>query len=73
MIRVINILAGISPANVNFTRSQVYHHGADRLFAVERIQAFDIVITDRIRHVDVVFLNGLQALDIMLLALADQP
>ena len=70
MIRVICILARITPADVHLARRQVNHHGVDGFLAVERVRPFDGVITDRIREVNMILLNDLQGLDGMRLALA---
>lgn len=69
MIGMVCILTGVAPCDVHFAHGQVDHHGVDGFLAVERVQPFDVVIADRVRHVDVIFLNGLQALNGMLLVL----
>ena len=59
MIRVIRILAWIPPGNVHLAGGQVNDHCRDGALAVHGINAFDVVIADRIRQVDVVLLYGL--------------
>ena len=59
MIRVICVFARVSPGDVHFARGQVDDQCADGLFAVKRIEAFDVVIADRVGDIDMVFLNGL--------------
>jgi len=69
MIRGICILAGIAPSNVHLTHIQVNHHGIDGLLAVKRI-AFNVVIANRVRNVDMILLDGLQTLDSVFVVLA---
>ena len=46
---MIGVLAGVAPADVHLTRSQVNHHGVDGLLAVEGIGPFGGVVANRIR------------------------
>ena len=63
MICVICILAGIAPGDVHFAGSQVDYQRVDGFLAVKRVKAFDIVIADRVRNINMILLNGLQTLD----------
>ena len=60
---MIRVLAGISPGNMHLAQVQIDHQRGDRVLPVERIDAFDVVIADRVRQVDMVFLDRLQGLD----------
>ncbi len=59
MIRVIRVLAWISPADMHFARGHVNDQGVDRFLAIQRVSPFDGMIADRVRQVDMVFLNRL--------------
>ena len=69
MVGMVCILTGIAPCDVHLAHGQVDHHGVDGFLAVEWVKPFDVVIADRVRHVDMIFLNGLQTLDGVLLVL----
>ena len=65
MIGVVRVLAWISPGNVHLPGSQINDHGRDGAFAIQGIDAIDIVVANRVRQVDVIFLDRLQRLDIV--------
>ena len=65
MISVIGVLTGVSPGDVHLTRRNVNDHGGDRVLAVQRIDAFDVMVADRIRQIDVILLDGLHGFDIV--------
>ena len=69
MIGVICIFTWVAPCDMHLAHGQVNDHGVDGLFAVKRVKAFDVVIADRIRNVDMILLDGLQALDGVFLGL----
>ena len=59
MIGVIRILAWIPPGDVHLAGGQVNHHRGNGALAIHGVDAFDVVIADRVRQVDVILLNGL--------------
>ena len=61
MIGMIRVLTWIPPGDVHFAGGQVDDHGRDRALPVERIDAVNIVITDRVRQIDMILLDRLQA------------
>ena len=63
MIRVIRVLAGIAPCDVHLARGQVNDERGDRAFTIHRVNADDVVVTDRIRQVHVILLDRLQRFD----------
>ena len=65
MVGMIRVLAGIPPGNMHFTRGEIDHHGRDGVFPVKGINACDIMITDRVRQVNMILLDRLQGLDSM--------
>ena len=65
MICMIRILARIPPGYVHLAGGQVDDHGCDGALAIHRVNTFNVVIADRVRQVDMIFLNGLQGLDRM--------
>lgn len=60
---MIRILARIPPRNMHLAGGQVDHHGCDGALAIHWVNTFNIVIADRVRQVDMIFLNGLQCFD----------
>ena len=65
MIRVIRVLARISPGDMHFTRGQVDYQGRDRVLTVKGIDPIDVVITDGIRQIDMILLDRLQRLNVV--------
>ena len=63
MISMIRVLAGISPGNMHLAQVQIDHQRGNCVLPVKRIDALDVVIADRVRQVDMVFLDRLQGLD----------
>ena len=63
MIRMIRILAWIPPGDVHLAGRQIDHHGGDGALAIHGVNAFNVVIADRVRQVDMILLNGLQCFD----------
>lgn len=72
MICVVHVLARVAPGDVHLTRGQVNDQRADGLLAVERIGPLNVMVADRVRHVDMVFLNGLQALNSVFVRFVDE-
>ena len=72
MISVICILAGVPPCNMHFSGSKIDHHGRDGILPVKRINACDIMVTDRVRQIDMILLDRLQGLDRMRRVLSQQ-
>ena len=72
MIGMVRILAGVSPGNMHFTCAEIDHHGRDSTLTIERVDPGDIVITDRIRQVDMILLDRLQGFDGMGRILSEQ-
>ncbi len=60
MIRVISILTWIPPGDVHLARGQVNDHGGDRIFPIERIDAVNVVIANRVRQIDMILLDRLK-------------
>ena len=60
VVGMIRILAGIAPGDVHLTRGNVNDHGGNRVFAVQGVYAFDVMVANRIRQVDMILLDGLQ-------------
>lgn len=59
MIRVIRILARITPRDVHLAGGQVNDESADRAFTVQRVNTGDVVVADRIGQVHMILLDRL--------------
>ena len=60
MIRMIGILAGIAPGDMHLPGGQIDDQGRDGALTIQWIDAYNIVIADRVRQIDVILLNRLQ-------------
>ena len=72
MIGMIGILACVSPGNMHLACGQIDHQRCDGAFTVHRVNPCNVVITDGIRQIDMVFLNRLQGLDGMCAAFIEE-
>ena len=63
MIGMIRILARISPGNVHLTRRQINDQRRNGTLPIKWIDTLNIVVTNRVRQVNMVFLDRLQSLD----------
>ena len=62
---MIRIDTWISPGNVDLTGGQIENQGIDGLAVIQRGSFYNGMIADRIREIDMVFLDGLQGFDRM--------
>ena len=72
MVCMVGILTWITPRNMHFAGSQIDNQSGDRTFTIHRVNTGNIVIADRVRQIDMVLLDGLQGLDGVGAALAQQ-
>ena len=63
MIRMIRVLARVSPGDIHLAGGQVNDHGRDGTLTVKWIDTIDVVITYGIRQIDMILLDRLHGLN----------